>query len=111
MNEHELFAAAMEIDDPDERSAYLDQAAGGDNALRARVEDLLRAYQRAGSFLAAPLVAGLVTLDAARPMGAPGTVIGPYRLLEAIGEGGMGTVYMAEQERPVRRRVALKLIK
>jgi serine/threonine protein kinase/tetratricopeptide (TPR) repeat protein len=111
MNEHELFAAALEIDAPAERSAYLDRACGGDDALRARIEALLRAHQQAGSFLVAPPVAGTVTLEAPKPREGPGTVIGPYKLLQTIGEGGMGTVSMAEQTHPVRRLVALKLIK
>jgi WD40 repeat protein/serine/threonine protein kinase/tetratricopeptide (TPR) repeat protein len=111
MNEHELFAAALEIDGPDERSAYLDRSCGGDDALRARVEALLRAHERAGSFLQAVPVAGAATLDAPKPLEGPGTVIGPYKLLQPIGEGGMGTVYMAEQTAPVRRLVALKVIK
>src|SRR5262249_39167437 len=111
MNEHELFAAALGIDAPDERSPYLDQACRGDDALRARVEALLRAHEQAGSFLAAPPVAGSATLDAPKSLDGPGTVIGPYKLLQTIGEGGMGTVYMAEQTRPVKRMVALKVIK
>jgi serine/threonine protein kinase len=111
MNEHELFAAALEIDAPAERSAYLDRACGGEDGLRARVEALLRAHDQAGSFLAAPPVAAPATLDAPRPLEGPGTIIGPYKLLQAIGEGGRGTVYMADQARPVKRLVALKLIK
>jgi WD40 repeat protein/serine/threonine protein kinase/tetratricopeptide (TPR) repeat protein len=111
MDEHELFAAALEIDTPDERSTYLDRACGGDAGLRGRVEDLLRAYERAGSFLSAPPVAGPATLDAPGPLEVPGTVVGPYKILQRIGEGGMGAVYMAEQVVPVRRLVALKLIK
>jgi serine/threonine protein kinase/tetratricopeptide (TPR) repeat protein len=111
MNEHELFAAALEIDDPDRRAAYLDRACGGDHAMRARVEALLRAHEQAGSFLQAPPVAGPPTLDTPRAPEGPGTVIGPYKLLQPIGEGGMGTVYMAEQTAPVKRRVALKVIK
>src|SRR6516162_2272233 len=111
MNEHDLFAAALEIAAPDERSAYLDRACGDDDALRARVEALLRAHEQAGSFLAAPPVAGPATLDAPKPLESSGTVIGPYKLLQAIGEGGMGTVYMAEQTVPMRRLVALKVIK
>jgi serine/threonine protein kinase len=111
MNEHELFATALEIDAPDERSAYLDRACGGDDALRARIEALLRAHQQAGSFLAAPTDAGSATLDAPKTPEGPGTVIGPYKLLQTIGEGGMGTVSMAEQTQPVRRLVALKVIK
>ena len=67
MNEHELFAAALEIDAPAERSAYLDRACGGDDAMRARVEALLRAHQQAGSFLQASPLAGSVTLDVAKP--------------------------------------------
>jgi WD40 repeat protein/serine/threonine protein kinase/tetratricopeptide (TPR) repeat protein len=111
MNEHELFAAALEIGAPAERSAYLDRACGGDDVMRARVEALLRAHEQAGSFLAARPVAGSATLDAPKPLEGPGTVIGAYKLLQTIGEGGMGVVYMAEQTRPVRRTVALKVIK
>jgi WD40 repeat protein/serine/threonine protein kinase/tetratricopeptide (TPR) repeat protein len=109
--EHELFAAALEIDDPGERAAFLDRACGGELELRARIEALLRAHEQAGSFLAAPTNAGAATLDVPQPLEGPGTVIGPYKLLQTIGEGGMGTVYMAEQIRPVRRLVALKVIK
>jgi len=111
MNEHELFAAALEIGAPDERSAYLDRACGGDDALRARIEALLRAHGQAGSFLQASPLAGSATLDAPKPPEGPGAVIGPYKLLQTIGEGGMGTVFMAEQTHPVRRLVALKVIK
>src|SRR5262245_58515521 len=111
MDEHELFSAALEIDAPAERSAYLDRACGGDNKVRARVEALLRSYEQAGSFLSAPPVAGPATLDAPKPPEGPGTLIGPYKLMEQIGEGGMGVVYVAEQTKPVRRRVALKIIK
>jgi WD40 repeat protein/serine/threonine protein kinase len=111
MDEHELFAAALEIDGRDERSAYLDQACGVDAMLRGRVEALLRAHEQAGSFLAAPPAAGPATLEASRPTEGPGTVVGPYKILQRIGEGGMGAVYMAEQVVPVRRLVALKVIK
>jgi hypothetical protein len=111
MNEHELFAAALGIDAPDQRSAYLDRVCSGDDAMQARVEALLRAHEQAGSFLAAPPIAGPATLDAPKPLEGAGTVIGRYKLLQAIGEGGMGTVFMAEQTQPVRRLVALKLIK
>jgi serine/threonine protein kinase/tetratricopeptide (TPR) repeat protein len=111
VNEHELFAAALEINVADERSAYLDRACDGDDHLRARIEALLRAHEQAGSFLVAPTVAGAAIVDAPKPMVEPGTAIGPYKLLQTIGEGGMGTVYMAEQTAPVRRLVALKVIK
>jgi serine/threonine protein kinase len=94
---------------PAERAAYLDRACGGDAGLRREVESLLAALDGNDGFLAES------TVDAAPPPGGPeaavGTRVGPYRLLQVIGEGGFGVVYMAEQERPVRRRVALKVIK
>src|SRR5262249_43731985 len=78
-----------------------------DAALRARVENLLKSHKHAGSFLRKPLAA---TVD--EPLTErPGTVIGPYTLREQIGEGGMGLVFVAEQQQPVRRKVALKVIK
>jgi WD40 repeat protein/serine/threonine protein kinase len=106
-----VFGEAMEIATPAERSAYLDRACGGDATLRRQVESLLDATDRAGDFLESP--AGMPTLTHATPspVEGPGAVIGPYKLLEQIGEGGMGVVYMAEQTHPIRRRVALKVIK
>src|SRR3954447_13328878 len=105
-----IFLRAAEIAAADERRAYLEAACGGDDALRGEVEDLLRHQERLGSFLeSAP--GGPATVDEPRPGEAPGTVIGPYKLLQQIGEGGMGTVYMAEQTKPVQRKVALKVIK
>src|SRR5205823_9279388 len=78
-----------------------------DQQLRGRVEELLAAYPKAESFLERPAA----TVDDA-PLGErPGTAIGPYKLIEQVGEGGMGTVWMAQQQEPVRRLVALKLIK
>src|SRR5262245_51681320 len=118
MNEREIFIEAMQRPDPADRRAYLELACGGDDRLRRRVENLLDAFDQAGSFLREPTVTPIATVD--HPSGPrsnpaefdlPGAVIGPYKLLEAIGEGGMGTVFMAEQARPVRRRVALKVIK
>jgi serine/threonine protein kinase len=98
---------------PAERAAYLDKACAGDAALRQRVEALLQAHEQVGGFLEPDL-----TVKAATPTPAPalptekaGDRIGRYKLLEQIGEGGCGTVYVAEQEEPVRRRVALKIIK
>jgi serine/threonine protein kinase/WD40 repeat protein len=95
-----------------ERAAYLEAACGGDADLRARVETLLAAHDQAGSFLEMPAVGERTkTMDHAAATEKPGTKIGPYKLLEQIGEGGFGVVYMAEQEKPIRRKVALKIIK
>jgi eukaryotic-like serine/threonine-protein kinase len=93
---------------PEARAAYLEQACGSDLELRQCVERLLASHTADGSFMKLPDCDA--TLDAA-PTERPGTVIGPYKLLEQIGEGGFGIVYMAEQERPIRRKVALKIIK
>src|SRR5262245_23025323 len=104
-----LFAAALEKP-PTERAAYLDQACGEDPAVRQRVEALLRAQAAAGSFLQTPPAGPSATVEEAVREVA-GVLIGPYKLLEPIGEGGMGTVWMAQQQEPVKRLVALKLIK
>src|SRR5262245_27272993 len=111
MNERELFIAARQKADPAEQAAFLDEACGGDAEIRARVLTLLREHDRLGSFLEPPT----------GPEGAfqeptsteqPGTVLaGRYKLLELIGEGGMGSVWMAQQTEPVKRLVAVKLIK
>jgi serine/threonine protein kinase len=105
-----VFGEAIEIDSKAERAEYLDRACGDDASLRRKIESLLEAHDRAGSFLQPD------TEPDAAPEPPPlpdrvGETIGPYKLLEAIGEGGMGVVYMADQQRPVRRKVALKLIK
>jgi eukaryotic-like serine/threonine-protein kinase len=94
---------------PDEWAALLDVACGGDAELKARVGQLLHAHRAIGSIHGGGL--NDRTLGGAMPDDAPGTQIGPYKLLEQIGEGGMGLVFVAEQERPVRRQVALKVIK
>jgi WD40 repeat protein/serine/threonine protein kinase/tetratricopeptide (TPR) repeat protein len=113
MTEREIFMAAVQIKSAAEREAYLQEACGADPAVRERVQRLLRVYKNAGSFLELPAAAPTMTVTAdEQPLTeGPGTVIGPYKLLEQIGEGGMGAVYMAEQARPVRRKVALKIIK
>jgi serine/threonine protein kinase/tetratricopeptide (TPR) repeat protein len=111
MNADEIFLAAAEKRDAAERAAYLDAECGQDAGLRARVEGLLRAHDAAGSFLEQPLFAMAATVDTPVPAERPGTVIGPYKLLQQLGEGGMGTVFMAEQTCPVQRKVALKIIK
>ena len=121
MNESQVFGNALKLGTVAERAAYLDEACAGNPALRVAVEALLRAQARDPEFLEqpagslggtsdAPLAAGTRSLppgDTERP----GTVIGPYKLLQQIGEGGMGTVFMAEQTQPVQRKVALKIIK
>src|SRR5262245_45978305 len=106
-----VFAAAVALP-TGERAAYLDQACGGGDALRRRVEALLRAHERAGHLLDRPVPSATELTGAYFPGEQTGAVIaGRYKLLEAIGEGGMGTVWVAEQTQPVRRKVALKLIK
>jgi len=107
----EIYYQALERKSQEERTAFLDEACAGDADLRGNVEALLRSNDKAGNFLEAPPVDCEVTLDAGPIFEGPGTVIGPYKLLEKIGEGGMAVVYMAEQDRPLRRRVALKIIK
>jgi hypothetical protein len=105
-----IFLEAIEKHMPDQWPAFLEQGCGGDTALRAEVEKLLRARSELGSFHEKPRQAPASTVD--QPVAeTPGTRIGPYKLLEQIGEGGMGTVWMAEQQEPVRRLVALKVIK
>jgi serine/threonine protein kinase/Tol biopolymer transport system component len=101
----DLFGAALELK-PKERAAFLDRECNGDAELRREVEALLAADDDAGSFLEHPTEDIREVLNAA-----PGIIIGPYHLLELIGEGGMGQVWLAEQKTPVRRRVAIKLIK
>ncbi len=102
---NELFLKALELSSAGERRRYLDGACGGDAGLRAEVESLLDASARAGNFLELPAVGAPAVGEGA------GAVIGPYKLLEQIGEGGFGVVFMADQTRPVRRRVALKVLK
>jgi serine/threonine protein kinase len=127
MNVEEIFSQAMQIQNQADRAAYLEKACAGDSQLRGRVESLLAAHQEAASFLDNPAKEisaettspdeGLKPIETLPPTTyrpiteGPGTVIGHYKLLQSIGEGGMGVVYMAEQEKPVRRRVALKIIK
>ena len=98
-----------------ERAAFLDEATGGDTVLRQRVEALLKAHDNQDSFLNKVVAdfGATVDLSPAEPPLAerPGTVIGPYKLLQQIGEGGMGVVFMAEQTEPIQRTVALKIIK
>ena len=95
------------------RAAFLDRVCEGKPALRSRLEELIAAHAEVDSFLSEPAGgAARTTLKVSVPIDEkPGTVIGRYKLLQRIGEGGCGIVYMAEQEQPVKRRVALKIIK
>jgi len=108
--EQAIFDAAMEFENPEERDAYVLKACGDDKKLLASVRALL-GYHDSSSFLDTPIFESDTTLDVSPITEVSGTVIGRYKLLEKIGEGGMATVYMAEQERPMHRRVALKIIK
>jgi serine/threonine protein kinase len=108
MNERAVFDAALDIHDPEKRAEFLHQACGGDSAQIENIQGLLKHYEQLGSFLAAPAAA---TIDQPNTTERPGTVIGAYKLLQQIGEGGMGTVFMAEQTHPVQRKVAVKVIK
>jgi tetratricopeptide (TPR) repeat protein len=93
---------------PEERARRLNEACGGDAKLRAEVESLVEAHERAGVFMSEPSLESPVSAPAGE---GPGTVVGRYRLLQLIGEGGFGAVYMAEQREPVQRRVAVKVVK
>jgi WD40 repeat protein/serine/threonine protein kinase len=111
-NVEEIFFAALELDSPAARSAFLDRVCG-DSDDRRRVEQLLVHDALANDFLESPATPPAVTAarDPRSNVEEPGTLIGPYKLVEEIGEGGMGTVWMAQQTQPVKRLVAVKLIK
>jgi serine/threonine protein kinase len=110
MSESGIFKAAVKLP-PDRRAAYLDQACGSDAELRAEIESLLHAHDATGSFLE-DVPPGPDPTENYQPIAErPGTVIGPYKLMEQIGEGGFGLVFVAEQQHPIRRKVALKIIK
>src|SRR5678815_5098096 len=119
--EQDVFCQAVEIAEPERRRQFLDQACGTDEALRERVEGLLALSKGSDDFfkecapaLEAPSDAGQVlsVAESSLEVDAPAlSRIGPYKLLQKLGEGGCGVVYMAEQDHPIRRRVALKIIK
>ena len=123
LSPRELFLAALERSDPAERAAYVEAACGKDGSLRREVEALLNEERELGGFLEEPAMEGARDTTLTESAGAgdgretaaltehSGESIGPYKLLQKIGEGGCGRVYMAEQQEPVRRRVALKIIK
>jgi len=118
-----VLAEAAARTDPTERAAYLAEACGEDRELRAEVERLLAAHENAGDFLETPVRPAPESLaeagsektqvlsDSDIPLEGAGAMIGRYKLLEEIGEGGFGVVYMAEQVAPVQRQVALKIVK
>lgn len=108
--EEALFHLVRRIAEPAERQQYLEQVCADDAGLRARLDALLHVHDQQQSFLQPPT--GLVAdIGAEMSSEGPSTMIGPYKLLEQIGEGGMGIVWMAEQTQPVQRKVALKVIK
>src|SRR5262249_17521522 len=109
MQESKIFQAAVNLSAA-ERAAYLDKACGTNPALALEVEGLPRAHEQPGEFRHGPPIADMAT-DYRPGPDRPGMRIGPYKLLQYLGEGGMGTVFLAEQSQPVRRMVALKIIK
>jgi eukaryotic-like serine/threonine-protein kinase len=108
-SEKSIFLTAIEISPATERAAFLSQACAGNKPLRAKIEALLQAHDKPLALLDGSGMPGATIDDPVSER--PSTVIGPYKLLQQIGEGGMGVVWMAEQEQPVRRKVALKIIK
>src|SRR5665213_2914630 len=110
MIEQDIFSDALELTDPAARRRYIAKACGKDAALYERIIALIKSHEEAGDFIRTPAQAA-VTLDPVRCTEQPGTIIDRYNLLQQIGEGGFGTVWMAEQTHPVSRRVALKVIK
>jgi serine/threonine protein kinase/tetratricopeptide (TPR) repeat protein len=111
MTEREIFLEATEMAMPESRATYLQAACGADVTLRRRVEELLKEHFSTDNLLAGPAVEDRPDI-AEFPAGeVPAQMIDRYKLLEKIGEGGCGVVYVAEQTEPVRRRVAIKIIK
>ena len=118
MNELDLFTAALAVANSAERKAFLDRECAGNLALRERLAKLVEAHLQSHPLLDHPLADPAIAhtveakqVDRAAAAEAGKMIAGRYKLLEAIGEGGMGTVWVAEQIEPVRRKVALKLIK
>jgi eukaryotic-like serine/threonine-protein kinase len=114
-HEEEVFDAARKLDSPAEQAAFLERACDGDPALRTRVEALISVHSHAEELFTECISALRSSADDPKPSGfeeeQPGAQIGYYKILQKIGEGGCGAVYMAEQEKPMRRLVALKVIK
>ncbi|MCU0979820.1 MAG: serine/threonine protein kinase [Pirellulaceae bacterium] len=121
--EKSIFLDALDIESPSDRAAYLEVACQGNPELAASVSALLREHEREGNPIDKPVSPvgrlPLADMDETESLGPPvgqsrqviGTMIGPYKLMEQIGEGGFGLVYVADQQEPIRRRVALKIIK
>ncbi len=105
----DVFSLALAESSPGARAALIERECQGDPELRDRVEALLAAHDGGGSLLALPQAKATTPFETITER--PGTVIGPYKLLQQIGEGGMGVVFMAEQTKPLQRMVALKIIK
>src|SRR5262245_22407825 len=111
-SEKEIFFEALEKPTPQVRAAFLDGACGTNPVQRAKVEALLADHFQQDSFMKEPAVEAVApTLPEPPPSEALAQMLGRYKLLEKIGEGGFGEVWMAEQREPVKRRVALKIIK
>src|SRR5262245_19389978 len=107
-----IFNAARQIEDPAAREEYLRVACRDNAEALQRIKSLLQVHAEAESFLESPPLPAFAPTITEPPLPEkPGTQIGPYKLLEQIGEGGFGIVFMAEQQRPVRRKVALKVLK
>ncbi len=106
-----IFFSALARSAGQERAAFLNETCGVDAALRQHVERLVAAQPQQGSFLNEPALSPAATVDELPIAERTGSVIGPYKLMEQIGEGGFGLVFVAEQQQPVRRKVALKIIK
>ena len=106
-----LLMEALERETPRERADFVKEVAADDSTLKAELESLLWAHETADDFLEAPAPELIARVEDGLVSEAAGTVIGQYKLLERIGEGGMAVVYMADQTHPLRRRVALKIVK